>query len=291
MLAPRDLEALYAVIIALAYRLYAAVMGLFATPLRLGGMASPAVDEKYEPGDRFPGMVNLSGTLCYMNSVLQAFASLPLLVQHLDRIVELAVKVDVPTPVTDALAETLDQLNTGHARTPPALRPQVLLAALSPLPAIRRLLATREQQDAHELFVVLAEAVSDEAGKVAKEVAKANGGLGQALDLKLGDRTRLASPPLSARGSPSPAPKFSVVKSRQPRDALALPWEGLLARRKVCTRCGWSDVVRMDTTGGMELPVPRSVSGSIVHSPSDSRETSRSTAASPSTSRRRRCPT
>lgn len=261
---PHDLIELYALIYAIAYRIYFHIMGLFSVPLLgMANNALPPTEAAYEPGDKFPGMVNLSGTLCYMNSVLQAFASLPLLLQHLQRIVELAVQVDLPTPVTDALAETLNQLNTGHARTPAALRPHVLLTALAPLPAIRRLLAGREQQDAHELFVVLAEAVSDEAGKVAKEVIRTSGGLGQALDLKLGPVDGSSpSPSRSRLASPSPAPSVvSYSQSPQRRQVahLSLPWEGLLARRRVCTRCGWSDVVRMDTTGGMELPVPRNV--------------------------------
>lgn len=76
----------------------------------------------------FPGMVNLSGTLCYMNSVLQvcpcqlsslsasvrvkidktqAFASVTSLFTQLEKIVQLAQEVDYPTPVTDALLEVL----------------------------------------------------------------------------------------------------------------------------------------------------------------------------------------
>lgn len=105
----------------------------------------PSEMASYEPGDRYPGMVNLSGTLCYMNSVLQAWASLPHLRAHLERIIQLATAADVPTPVTDAVHDVLQRLNTGHKSQPPALRPHTLLAALSPLPAVRRLLATREQ--------------------------------------------------------------------------------------------------------------------------------------------------
>lgn len=209
------------------------------SPSSAGGAAA-------EPGDRYPGMVNLSGTLCYMNSVLQAWAALPHLRAHLARIIELATAADVPTPVADAVADVLAALNTGHARPPTPLRPHTLLAALSPLPAVRRLLATREQQDAHELFVVLAEAVSDEAGRVAREVARTRG-LGQALDLS----------GLDARSLRSGAVR---VPQRRPEKDLQAPWDGLLARRRVCRRCGYSDVIRMDSLGGMELPVPRSVS-------------------------------
>lgn len=254
-------------------------MGLFSTPVAFAQPSSPSSSsssrkpgngprEVVDPGDKFPGMVNLSGTLCYMNSVLQAFASLPTLTSYLDRVITAAERVDMPTPVCDALYDILADLNTGHARHPAALRPHVLLAALSPLPQIRRLLATREQQDAHELFVVLAEAVSDEATKVAKEVARTRGGLSVALDLRLNSLPPSTATSRAASPFPSSSPASSAGPSIPPRpfpppkrnDPLQIPWEGLLARRRICARCGYSDVVRMDTLGGMELSVPRSVS-------------------------------
>lgn len=239
-----------------------------ASPVSNGGARGGSHPPPIDPGDKYPGMVNLSGTLCYMNSVLQAFASLPTQLAHLERIVSLAINADVPTPVTDALLDLLTELNTGHARTPPALRPHALIAALSALPQVRRLLATREQQDAHELFVVLAEAVSDEATKVAKEIARTRG-LGQALDFSPPTREPSPSPPASISSSswtssraPSVAPTVRAP-FRRPESGLAQPWEGLLARRRVCRRCGYSDVIRTDTLGGMELPIPRSVSWSV----------------------------
>lgn len=41
---------------------------------------------------------------------------------------------------------------------------------------------------------------------------------------------------------------------------LAQPWEGLMARRRVCKVCGWCEAVRMEPVGGMELSLPQSVS-------------------------------
>ncbi|KAK8864408.1 hypothetical protein IAR55_001656 [Kwoniella newhampshirensis] len=197
----------------------------------------------------FPGMVNLSGTLCYMNSVLQAFASMSSLVEHLEKIVLLALEVDMPTLVTDALLEVIHELNTSHQRPPPALRPNNLLYALQPLPAIRRLLSTREQQDAHELFVILAEAVSDEAVKVAAEVAKLRG-FADVLSLQGYVNNRNGNGNVSGRADKEGAKKRDKIRG------VAQPWEGLMARRRVCQKCGWSEAIRLDTLGGMELPVP-----------------------------------
>jgi ubiquitin carboxyl-terminal hydrolase 1 len=173
--------------------------------------------------------------------------------------------VDIPTPVTDALLDILQgppplpcprtradraELNTPKSRPPPALRPHALLHSLQTLPAFHRLLGTREQQDAHELFVVLAEAVSDEAVKVAAEVAQVKG-LGEVLSLQ---------------GYTSEKGKGTAYAREESRDqrrkvrGLAQPWEGLMARRRVCRKCSWCEAVRMDTLGGMELPVPLHVS-------------------------------
>ncbi|WVR07047.1 hypothetical protein IAU60_004086 [Kwoniella sp. DSM 27419] len=197
----------------------------------------------------FPGMVNLSGTLCYMNSVLQAFASITSLVKHLETLVELAVEADVPTPVTDALLDVIQELNTPHSRAPPALRPHELLHALQTLPAIRRLLSTREQQDAHELFIVLAEAVSNEAVKVAAEISMIRG-LGDVLSLQ--GYTSGKNVPSGVAGHADTA----GAKKRDKIRAIAQPWEGLFARRRMCQTCGWSENIRLDTLGGMELPIP-----------------------------------
>ncbi|OCF42880.1 ubiquitin carboxyl-terminal hydrolase 1 [Kwoniella heveanensis CBS 569] len=209
----------------------------------------------------YPGMVNLSGTLCYMNSVLQAFASITSLVKHLEKIVELAVEADVPTLVTDALLDVIRDLNTPQSRPPPALRPHNLLIPLQELPAVRRLLSTREQQDAHELFVVLAEAISNEAVKVAAEIARVRG-LGEVLSLQGYVSGKNDSKTALGKGSSSRAKarvKRGDVEGAKRRDkirGIAQPWEGLMARRRVCQTCGWSENVRMDTLGGMELPIP-----------------------------------
>ncbi|KAK4684463.1 ubiquitin carboxyl-terminal hydrolase 1, partial [Tremellales sp. Uapishka_1] len=199
-----------------------------ADDTRLAGLA----DAVY-----FPGMVNLSGTLCYMNSVLQALASLPSLLDHLARITNLAVEVDLPTPVIDSLLDILRDLNTPSPSRPPALRPHALLQALSPLPPIQRLLSTGEQQDAHELFIVLTEAVANESLVIAKETAKLRG-LGEVLSLQSYSSSKNAG------------------KTKTRKRGIAHPWEGLVARRRKCLRCGWVESVRIDTLGGMELSIP-----------------------------------
>lgn len=72
----------------------------------------------------YPGLVNISGTYCFMDStlqvsptshallpqltnLLQAFASLTYLQPYLDAIHDQAEAFDVPTPVVDALRDLL----------------------------------------------------------------------------------------------------------------------------------------------------------------------------------------
>jgi ubiquitin carboxyl-terminal hydrolase 1 len=159
-------------------------------------------------------------------------------------------------PISVRIANHPD-LNTPQKRQPPALRPVALLHALQTLPAIRRLLSTREQQDAHELFLVLAEAVSDEAVKVAAEVATSRG-FGEILTLQgylFGKDQAKEKVVVEVGKLGQDGGKGARAKKR----GLAMPWEGLMARRRVCKRCGWCESIRMDTLGGMELAIPQSV--------------------------------
>jgi ubiquitin carboxyl-terminal hydrolase 1 len=146
-------------------------------------------------------------------------------------------------PIARRATVLIADLNTPAKRQPPPLRPTALIQALQTLPAIRRLLNTRQQQDAHELFLVLAEAVSNEAMKVAGEVMKIKG-LREIIPLQgwVSGRNEVAR------------------KLNEKKRGLAQPWEGLMSRRRVCKRCGWCEAVRMDTLGGMELSLPQHVS-------------------------------
>ncbi|GHJ88671.1 hypothetical protein NliqN6_5073 [Naganishia liquefaciens] len=205
-------------------------------------------------GNNYPGMVNLSGTLCYMNSILQSFASLTYLQNHLDSVIALAEDVDLNTPVTDALSLTLEQLNTPTTSfRPQALRPYSLVEALSTLPSVRRLLQTREHQDAHELFLLLTNAISDELGKLDLERRK-DRGLAEAMQLR---KMRLAQQDdLNAKDSNG---QTHVGRwSGNEKNRILSPWEGLSANRRICLKCGWCEGIRYETMGAIDVTLPSS---------------------------------
>ncbi|KAK6981642.1 USP domain-containing protein, partial [Favolaschia claudopus] len=77
----------------------------------------------------FPGLVNMSGTHCFMNSTLQALAALSHLPPYLHAIRTRAEALDVPTPVVDALIDLLAALNTPTSTQTP-LRAVALVEAL-----------------------------------------------------------------------------------------------------------------------------------------------------------------
>ncbi|GAA5979230.1 hypothetical protein JCM10908_002848 [Rhodotorula pacifica] len=158
-------------------------------------------------GQHFPGLLNASGNLCFLNATLQSMASLPALLSYLDELVASAEDVDVETPVALSLVNTLEALNTPSTSRPAPLRPIELANALvASSPTRRRLLANSDQQDAHELWVMMRDAVEEEAARVLatqerlasrdsglKEVAKLQAGLGLAVGKKV--RRKAATDP------------------------------------------------------------------------------------------------
>ncbi|POY70836.1 hypothetical protein BMF94_6249 [Rhodotorula taiwanensis] len=150
-------------------------------------------------GQHLPGLLNAAGNLCFLNATLQSMASLPPLLSYLDELVASAEDIDLETPVSLALVNTLEALNTPSSSRPPPLRPVELANALvASSPTRRRLLANSDQQDAHELWVMMRDAVEEEAvrlsealrrlasrGSGLKEVARMQAGLGLAVGTKV----------------------------------------------------------------------------------------------------------
>lgn len=175
---------------------------------------------------RPPGLVNAAGNLCYLNSVLQvsgpapdrtdsqALASSPPLLSYLTALAS-------PTaPVVAALAELLLALNTSPTSADPPLRPLRFLTALANSSSRRReLLSSSDQQDAHELFGIIFEAISEEAERIEQASIPRDRGL---ADLS----------PVS--------PNRIKGKARIPSN----PFDHLVAQRVKCLVCGYTRDVR-----------------------------------------------
>ena len=100
--------------------------------------------------------------------------------------------------------------------------------------------------------MVLAEAVGNESVRVAKVVARSKG-LGEVVSLQ---------GYAASNGVQEPSRQVNKWKGTQKEEkvrGLAQPWEGLMARKRTCQVCGWSEGVRMDSLGGMELSLPQYV--------------------------------
>ncbi|KAJ7455772.1 hypothetical protein FB451DRAFT_1099175 [Mycena latifolia] len=175
----------------------------------------------------FPGLVNMSGTHCFMNSTLQALASLSALPAYLLAIRSRAERLDVPTPVVDALLDLLAALNT------PGTQPLRATALGSTGAKGAALLASHEHQDAQELFQLLSECVREERARVAREGGRDRG---------------FALPAMSPLASPSPSPAEAGAAGDGPGaedwEALASPFDGLTATRRACVRCGYTAAIR-----------------------------------------------
>ncbi|KAI0065866.1 cysteine proteinase [Artomyces pyxidatus] len=177
----------------------------------------------------YPGLVNLSGTYCFMNSTMQALASLSYLQPHVDAIHDKAEALDVPTPVVDALRELLHTLNEPQSYHR-AIRPEDMIKALSnPEPGKKSpLFSSREHQDAQELFQLVTEYIKKEAAAVDKEGHRDRG--------------------LGALASGSSYTGREVAKG---------VFDGLTANRRSCVECGYTEAVMHFSFDNWQLSVPR----------------------------------
>lgn len=128
------------------------------------------------------------------------------------------------------------------------------MEALSTLPSVRRLLHTREHQDAHELFLLLTNAISEELGKLDLERRK-DRGLAEVMQFR---KMRLAQRDGSKTGGRN---GHHVGRwSGNEKNRILSPWEGLSANRRICLKCGWCEGIRYETMGAIDVTLPSSVS-------------------------------
>jgi ubiquitin carboxyl-terminal hydrolase 1 len=128
------------------------------------------------------------------------------------------------------------------------------------LPSVRRLLQTREHQDAHELFLLLTNAISEELGKLDVECRKDRG---------LAEVMQFRHAVLSQLKEHVPIGRWKAKEKTR----IISPWEGLSANRRSCLKCGWCEGIRYETMGAIDVTLPNTVSSVIAISLADLRWT------------------
>ncbi|CAL1700068.1 unnamed protein product [Somion occarium] len=201
-----------------------------AEQIGLTGDAIGKNENGLEDGGYYPGIVNISGTYCFMDSTLQAMASLSYLLPYIEEIHSQAEALDVPTPVIDALRDIIHTLDRPQ-RSPYAIRPIEMIDALARHSQGKHnsLFSSREHQDAQELFQLISECIKTEAAAVDKESYRDRG--------------------LGGLSHGSPQTNRDLGKS---------VFDGLTANRRSCRECGYTEAVMHFAFDNWQLTVPRS---------------------------------
>lgn len=191
----------------------------------------------------YRGLVN-PNVYCFFNSTVQCLGSLTLLAHYLDDTAQMAARWNVATPVTDALRALLVTLNTPqpHRR---AVVPRELTSALAHVSqsnGLRTLLAAHQQQDAHELCVLLVHALDAELGAVQDARSRA-------LRAEAAGLYALIAPSHLVHGRPR-------TQLGAPGERAAPPFRGTIAQRTACGQCGYMEAVRHFSFTDLDLVVP-----------------------------------
>ncbi|KAI7886732.1 cysteine proteinase [Lichtheimia hyalospora FSU 10163] len=225
------------------------------------------------------GLIN-TGNSCFINSVLQALATLASLRSYLaERVDERGDELDtlelssndyVLQSVAYALYTTIEQLNKPLSR-PRSMAPTDLLDALE-----RKTNGTinREQQDAQELFQIISHALSSEeeiqyreepsslldAGTLRKMTGEHDSGCASPVALDNLETASVSS--VGTMGSMWSSFSVSSVgghlrhRPRRPRN----PFTGLSATKISCMKCGYTAPIRHNTFDNISLTIPQTLS-------------------------------
>ncbi|KAI8073376.1 hypothetical protein BC940DRAFT_344025 [Gongronella butleri] len=228
-----------------------------------------------ERDDRYVLGLENTGNFCFVNSILQALATLSslrsYLAERVDEQGDEAGASQVPQnefilqSVAFALYSTVELLNRPLSR-PRSITPSDFVLALE-----RKTQGTisRDQQDAHELFQIISSTLTSEEEAQYKEMPTSLLDAG-ALRLLASESDSLSASDLletssmSSMGSVSSMwSSFSIStvgchlqrRPRRPRN----PFTGLAASKISCLKCGYTAPIRHHTFDNISLSVPQTI--------------------------------
>ncbi|KNE98389.1 hypothetical protein PSTG_08309 [Puccinia striiformis f. sp. tritici PST-78] len=171
---------------------------------------------------------NASSNLCFLNSVIQALASTQEYTKYLKEIHSEKPKGEGSKPsIIEELLSIIEELNTPRPRNT-VLRPTKLIEALLANHASSSKLFNSNQQDAHELLMIILEAIDLEFERSTKCRSSSQAGL-----------AALLLPTITNQ-------------SRNQRN----PFRGLMANRIACAACAFSAGIHHSPTEHLSISLP-----------------------------------
>ncbi|XP_077995974.1 ubiquitin carboxyl-terminal hydrolase 30-like [Glandiceps talaboti] len=189
-----------------------------------------------------PGLIN-HGNTCFLNAVLQSFASCPSFVSWLGEFMESHSDEDCNQYLAFSLLKVAKVLCSEGNDNEDTYDPKEVLEALR----VRRWVISWDQQDAHELFHVLTMTMSEEAEKFPAHPSLLDVAT---LEARYGIQEKARS-------------RCQTPLLRLPSSKIDHPFSGSLASQLTCKQCGYKCPIKYDIFDSISLSLSPNHFGSF----------------------------